>query len=107
MFKRLLIQPFLLGVIFIKVVINKEANKLLKENQRDILVELKGWSNWNCSTELKPSVSIGIPKNTNAFDFFKVDEYNVYVSRKIPKDAFVEISSTNFYGLEYLIAIIK
>ena len=97
----------MLGVIFIKVVMNKEAEKLLKENQIDIIVELKGWSNWNCSTELKPSVSIGIPKNTNAFDFFKVDEYNVYVSRKIPKDAFVEISSGNFYGLEYLIAIIK
>jgi hypothetical protein len=45
LFKRLLIQSFLLGVVFIKVVINKEANKLLKENQRDILVELKGWSN--------------------------------------------------------------
>ncbi|EDP24355.1 hypothetical protein PEPMIC_00938 [Parvimonas micra ATCC 33270] len=45
MFKRLLIQPFLLGVIFIKVVINKEAEKLLKENQIDIIVELKGWSN--------------------------------------------------------------
>ena len=107
MFKRLLIQPFLLGVIFIKVVVNNKAVKLLRENQRDIIVELKGWSNWNCPTELKPSVSIGIPKNTNAFDFFEVDEYNVYVSRKIPKDAFVEISSGNFYGLEYLIAIIK
>jgi len=45
LFKRLLIQSFLLGVIFIKVVINKEAKKLLKENQRDIIVELKGWSN--------------------------------------------------------------
>ncbi|WP_269722859.1 hypothetical protein [Parvimonas micra] len=45
MFKRLLIQSFLLGVIFIKVVINKEAEKLLKENQIDIIVELKGWSN--------------------------------------------------------------
>jgi len=45
LFKRLLIQSFLLGVVFIKVVINKEANKLLKENQRDIIVELKGWSN--------------------------------------------------------------
>jgi hypothetical protein len=45
LFKRLLIQPFLLGVIFIKVVINKEAEKLLKENQIDIIVELKGWSN--------------------------------------------------------------
>lgn len=107
MFKRLLIQPFLLGVIFIKVVVNNKAVKLLRENQRDIIVELKGWSNWNCPTELKPSVSIGIPKNTNAFDFFKVDEYNIYVSRKISKDAFVEISSGNFYGLEYLIAIIK
>ena len=107
MFKRLLIQPFLLGVIFIKVVINEKAKKLLKENQRDIIVELKGWSNWNCSTELKPSVSIGTPKNTNAFDFFEVDEYNIYVSRKISEDAFVEISSANFYGLEYLIAYIK
>ncbi|EGL35185.1 hypothetical protein HMPREF9126_1663 [Parvimonas sp. oral taxon 110 str. F0139] len=45
MFKRLLIQPFLLGVIFIKVVVNNKAVKLLKENQRDIIVELKGWSN--------------------------------------------------------------
>jgi hypothetical protein len=45
LFKRLLIQSFLLGVIFIKVVINKEAEKLLKENQIDIIVELKGWSN--------------------------------------------------------------
>ena len=53
------------GGIFIKVVINNNAKKLLKENQRDIMVELKGWSNWNCSTELKPSVSIGIPKNTH------------------------------------------
>ena len=107
MFKRLLVQPFLLGVIFIKVVINEKAKKLLKENQRDIIVELKGWSNWNCSTELKPSVSIGKPKNTNAFDFFEVDEYNIYVSRMISEDAFVEISSGNFYGLEYLIAYIK
>ena len=107
MFKRLLIQPFLLGVIFIKVVINEKAKKLLKENQRDIIVELKGWNNWNCSTELKPSVSIGIPKNTNAFDFFEVEKYNIYVSRKIPEDAFVEISSAIFYGLEYLIAYIK
>ena len=31
MFKRLLIQPFLLGVIFIKVVINEKAKKLLDE----------------------------------------------------------------------------
>ena len=107
MFKRLLVQPFLLGVIFIKVVINEKAKKLLKENQRDIIVELKGWNNWNCSTELKPSVSIGKPKNTNAFDFFEVDEYNIYVSRMISEDAFVEISSGNFYGLEYLIAHIK
>lgn len=107
MFKRLLIQPFLLGVIFIKVVINEKAKKLLKEKQRDIIVELKGWSNWNCSTELKPSVSIGKPKNTNAFDFFEVEKYNIYVSRMISKDAFVEISSGNFYGLEYLIAYIK
>jgi hypothetical protein len=45
LFKRLLIQPFLLGVIFIKVVINEKAKKLLKENQRDIIVELKGWNN--------------------------------------------------------------
>ena len=94
-------------MIFINVVINNKAKKLLKDNQRDIIVELKGWSNWNCSTELKPSVSIGKPKNSNAFDFFEVDEYNIYVSRKIPRDAFVEISSANFYGLEYLIAIIK
>lgn len=107
MFKRLLIQSFLLGVIFIKVVINENAKKLLKENQKEIMVELKGWSNWNCSTELKPSVSIGKPKNTNAFDFFEVDEYNIYVSRKISEDAFIEISSGNFYGMEYLIAIIK
>lgn len=107
MFKRLLVQPFLLGVIFIKVVINEKAKKLLKENQRDIIVELKGWNNWNCSTELKPSVSIGKPKNTNTFDFFEVDEYNIYVSRMISEDAFVEISSGNFYGLEYLIAHIK
>ena len=107
MFKRLLIQPFLLGVIFIKVVINEKAKKLLKENQRDLIVELKGWNNWNCSTELKPSVSIGTPKNTNAFDFFEVEKYNIYVSRMIPEDAFVEISSANFYGLDYLIAYIK
>lgn len=107
MFKRLLVQPFLLGVIFIKVIINEKAKKLLKENQRDIIVELKGWSNWNCTTELKPSVSIGIPKNTNAFDFFEVEKYNIYVSRMIPEDAFVEISSANFYGLDYLIAYIK
>lgn len=107
MFKRLLIQPFLLGVIFIKVIINEKAKKLLKENQRDIIVELKGWSNWNCTTELKPSVSIGIPKNTNAFDFFEVEKYNIYVSRMIPEDTFVEISSANFYGLDYLIAYIK
>lgn len=107
MFKRLLIQSFLLGVIFIKVVINEKAKKLLKENQKDITLELKGWSSWNCSTELKPSVSIGKPKNTNAFDFFEVDEYNIYVSRKISEDAFIEISSGNFYGMEYLIAIIK
>ena len=107
MFKKTVNSVFLFGGIFIKVVINNNAKKLLKENQRDIIVELKGWSNWNCSTELKPSVSIGIPKNTNAFDFFEVDEYNVYVSRKISEDAFVEISSANFYGLEYLIAIIK
>lgn len=107
MFKRLFIQSFLLGVINIKVVINEKAKKLLKENQKEIMVELKGWSNWNCSTELKPSVSIGTPKNTNAFDFFEVDEYNIYVSRKISEDAFIEISSGNFYGMEYLIAIIK
>lgn len=97
----------MLGVINIKVVINEKAKKLLKENQKDITLELKGWSSWNCSTELKPSVSIGKPKNTNAFDFFEVDEYNIYVSRKISEDAFIEISSGNFYGMEYLIAIIK
>lgn len=97
----------MLGVIFIKVVINEKAKKLLKENQKDITLELKGWSSWNCLTELKPSVSIGKPKNTNAFDFFEVDEYNIYVSRKISEDAFIEISSGNFYGMEYLIAIIK
>jgi hypothetical protein len=45
LFKRLLIQPFLLGVIFIKVVVNNKAVKLLRENQIDIIVELKGWSN--------------------------------------------------------------
>lgn len=107
MFKRLLIQSFLLGVIFIKVVINEKAKKLLKENQRDIIVELKGWSNWNCSTELKPSVSIGTPKNTNAFDFFEVDDFNIYITRKLPEDSFVEISSATFYDLEYLIAIVN
>jgi hypothetical protein len=32
-------------VIFIKVVINEKAKKLLKENQRDIIIELKGWNN--------------------------------------------------------------
>jgi hypothetical protein len=35
----------LLGVIFIQVVINEKAKKLLKENQRDIIIELKGWNN--------------------------------------------------------------
>ncbi|MCE3020305.1 hypothetical protein LW893_05050 [Parvimonas micra] len=50
---------------------------------------------------------IGTPKNTNAFDFFEVEKYNIYVSRMIPEDAFVEISSANFYGLDYLIAYIK
>ncbi|KXB65516.1 hypothetical protein HMPREF3181_01219 [Parvimonas sp. KA00067] len=44
MFKRLFIQSFLLGVINIKVVINEKAKKLLKENQKDITLELKGWS---------------------------------------------------------------
>lgn len=97
----------MLGVINIKVVINEKAKKLLKENQKEIMVELKGWSNWNCSTELKPSVSIGKPKNTNAFDFFEVDNFNIYVSRKISEDAFIEISSATFYDLEYLIAIVN
>jgi hypothetical protein len=32
-------------VIFIQVVINEKAKKLLKENQRDIIIELKGWNN--------------------------------------------------------------
>ena len=86
---------------------NEKAKKLLKENQKEIMVELKGWSNWNCSTELKPSVSIGKPKNTNAFDFFEVDDFNIYITRKLPEDSFVEISSATFYDLEYLIAIVK
>ncbi|MBK1468972.1 hypothetical protein [Parvimonas parva] len=50
---------------------------------------------------------IGKPKNTNAFDFFEVDDFNIYITRKLPEDSFVEISSATFYDLEYLIAIVK
>lgn len=93
-------------MIFIRIFITDDAKKFLK-NRKDLIIELKGWSNWNCTTELKPSVSIGIPKNLNAFDFFKLDDFSVYVSRKIFVDDFIKIFLAKFYDLEYLAAIIN
>ena len=64
----------------------------------------EAWSFGNTkemADELGDLVNKGIKTaTTGAYELYEEDE-------EIPKDSFVEISSGNFYGLEYLIAIIK
>lgn len=94
-------------MIGIKFKINENVKKFLKKEQNYITINLKSWSSWDCEVILRPSVLIGKPVNFSDYNVYNLENIEIYVTKKIDYNDSIELFTTNFFGVENLVAVIK
>lgn len=93
-------------MIEIKVFINEDAKKFLKD-KKFLTINLKANVTWDVKCILQPSVSVGKPFDTSLYDEKFFCDFNIFISKEISKDSFIEIFLLDFLDTKNLMARLK